>query len=72
MAKIIIEHEKCIGCASCAAICPKYFEMADDGKSKLKGQTLNSAGNFELEVSDLDSAVSASEACPVECIIIKK
>ncbi len=72
MAKIIIEHEKCIGCGSCAAVCSKYFEMADDGKSKLKGCEKNSAGNFELETNDLDSAQTAAESCPVQCIIIEK
>lgn len=72
MAKIIIEHEQCIGCASCAAICPKYFEMAEDGKSKLKGTEKNSAGNYELEVTDLDSAQTAADSCPVQCIKVIK
>jgi ferredoxin len=72
MAKIIIEHEKCIGCGSCAAICPKYFEMAEDGKSKLKGGALSQAGNYELETEKLECAESAAEACPVQCIQITK
>lgn len=72
MAKIIIEHEKCIGCGSCAAVCPKYFEMAEDGKSKLKGQTLNASGNFELETDQIDCAQTAAESCPVQCIQINK
>jgi ferredoxin len=72
MTKIIIEHEKCIGCGSCAAVCSKYFEMADDGKSKLKGSTLNSVGNYELETDKIECAETAAESCPVQCIQINK
>jgi len=68
MAKIIIEHEKCIGCGSCSAICPKYFEMAEDGKSSIK----NSANKYELETSKLECAEAAAESCPTQCIIIEK
>ena len=72
MAKIIIEHKKCIGCGSCSALCPKYFEMADDGKASLKGTSLNSAGNYELETKKIDCAEVAAESCPVVCIQINK
>lgn len=71
MTKIIHEREKCIGCGSCAALCPKYWEMVEDGKSQL----LNSekAGeNFELEVSDLGCNQEAADSCPVSCIKIVK
>ncbi len=36
MPKIILEREKCIGCGSCIALCPKHFEIIDDGKSSIK------------------------------------
>lgn len=72
MAKIIIEHEKCIGCGSCAAVCDKYFEIAEDGKSKLKGCQKNQSGNYELETDKIECAESAAESCPVQCIIIEK
>ena len=70
MPKIKLEREKCIGCSSCSALCPKYFEMADDGKSHLIGATKQDVE--ELEVDKLDSAEAASEACPTQCIHIEK
>ena len=70
MAKIKLEREKCIGCGSCAAICARYFEMTDDGKSHIKGA--NRQGTEELEVAKLDCAESAAEACPVQCIRTEK
>jgi len=71
MAKIKLEREKCIGCGSCAAICPTYFELIDDGKSHIKGST--EENHIEtLETDKLDSAESAAEACPAQCIYIEK
>lgn len=31
--KIKVEKENCIGCGTCAALCPDCFELGDDGKS---------------------------------------
>lgn len=70
MTKIKLEREKCIGCGSCAAICPKYFELQDDGKSSIKGAVKQDAE--ELEVEKIECAESAVEACPVQCIHIEK
>ncbi len=70
MAKIKLEREKCIGCGSCAAVCPKYFEMSEDGKSHLRG--VNQQIMEELEVEKLECAESAVEACPVQCIHVEK
>lgn len=72
MAKIIQEREKCIGCGSCAALCPKFWEMADDGKSTLKDSNKNSEGSFELEVEDIECNQEAADACPVQIIHIVK
>jgi len=70
MAKIVQEREKCIGCGSCAAMCPKYWEMAEDGKSTLVGSEKNSEGNYELEVEGVGCNREAADACPVEIIHI--
>jgi ferredoxin len=70
--KIIHEREKCIGCGSCAALCPKFFEMADDGKAKLIEGQKNAEGNDELEVEDVECAQEAADACPVQIIHIVK
>jgi ferredoxin len=71
--KIILEREKCIGCGSCAALCPKYWEMAEDNKSTLLGSKENSEGNFELEVKEPGCSREAADSCPVQIIhIIEK
>jgi len=68
--KIIQEHEKCIGCGACAAVCPKYWELGDDGKAKLIGSE-KKAKNYELEISNEGCNRQAADACPVGCIVIK-
>lgn len=71
--KVIHEREKCIGCGSCAAVCSKYWEMAEDGKSKLLGSKVNEkSGNYELEVEKAECNQEAADVCPVQCIHIKK
>jgi ferredoxin len=73
MTKIILEREKCIGCGSCAVICPKYFELIDDGKSHIKDSVKSEkTNNEELEVVKIECAEAAAEACPVQCIHIEK
>jgi ferredoxin len=69
MAKIKLEREKCIGCGSCQALCPKYFEIIDDGKSTIKGAVKQDIE--ELEVPKIECAQAAAEACPVQCIHIE-
>lgn len=69
MSKIILRIEECIGCGSCQVVCPKYFEMADDGKAHIKDSVKDEkTGNEELEVAKIECAESAAEACPVQCI----
>lgn len=73
MAKIIHEREKCIGCGSCAALCPKYWEMAEDGKVKLINSIKNSeTGNDELEIEKIECNQEAANICPVQIIRIVK
>lgn len=69
MAKIKLEREVCIGCGSCAAVCPKHFEMVDDGKSHIVGTEKKEVE--ELEVEKVDCAKTAAETCPVQCIHIE-
>jgi len=71
--KVIQEREKCIGCGSCVAVCPKYWEMADDGKVKLLGAKVDPKnGNHELEIKETECNQDAADSCPVQCIHIKK
>ena len=54
------DHEKCIGCGSCIALCPDNWEMTDDGKAKPKKTSLDEVGCNK----------AAADACPVHCIEI--
>lgn len=68
--KIIIQRPKCIGCGSCAAVCDKYFAMADDGLASLKGGQM-SGDNMELEIQEAGCAQEAVEICPVQIIKVE-
>jgi len=70
MSKIQLEREKCIGCGSCQALCQKYFEIQEDGKSHIKDAVKQDVE--EIEVEKLECAEPAAEACPVQCIHIIK
>ena len=71
--KIIHQREKCIGCGSCVALCPKFFEMGEDGKATLKGaEKEEKTGLFELKIKEIDCAKDAATACPVEIIKIER
>tara|TARA_Y100000310_G_scaffold329214_1_gene398620 strand:- start:175 stop:396 length:222 start_codon:yes stop_codon:yes gene_type:complete len=73
MAKIIFERDKCIGCGSCAALCPKNWQVQDDGKSKLLGSKLDpGTKNYIKEVEEVGCNQDAADACPVKCIHVKQ
>lgn len=74
MVKIIQNNDECIGCGSCAMLCPKFWEMDyEKGKAFLKGAQKNKAtGEYELEAKDIDCNKDASDACPVGIIRIEK
>jgi ferredoxin len=81
MFRIIHEKEVCIGCGACAAVCPKLWEMGDDGKSHIKGGkslkqneigTKGVSVNEVLEVAELGCAQESADVCPVNCIHVKK
>jgi len=69
--KIILQRSKCIGCASCAAICPELFEMADDGFSHLIGSNKEGENELlEIDEAKAGCAKEAAEVCPVQIIEI--
>ncbi|MCD6233255.1 ferredoxin [bacterium] len=73
MAKIIHNKSKCIGCGSCVALCPKFFEMGEEGTAHLKGAKINSeTQNEELEIEEPDCAQDAAKICPAQCIVVEK
>jgi len=56
---IRIDEEKCIGCGSCSAVCPDYFEMDfDKGKAIIKKQP-----------ESIAKVKEAIEICPTQAII---
>lgn len=59
MVKIIIDKEKCIGCAACTSVCDN-FEMKD-GKAHAK----------KTEVDEAGCNKEAVDICPVQAISIK-
>ncbi len=59
--KIILDRDACIGCGSCAAICPENWVMEGD-KSKPK----------KNQVKEIGCNKEAADACPVQCITIKE
>jgi ferredoxin len=71
MAKIIQEHDKCIGCGSCVSLCSKYFEMGDDGKAR-PVDSEKRGRNYEKEIEAVECSKEAAEACPVQCIMVKE
>lgn len=60
MVKIKVDRNTCIGCGSCAAICPSSFEMKD-GKAKEKKE----------QVAKITCEKEAADSCPVNAISIK-
>lgn len=71
--KIKLDRENCIGCGVCAAICPKFFSMGEDGKSILKKGTRNKRdGSENLEISSLECTQDAADSCPVQVIHVMK
>ncbi len=56
------EHEKCIGCGVCVALCPDNWEMGTDGKAHPK----------KTEVEDIGCNEQAAKSCPVQIIHIEQ
>jgi len=55
------------------AICPKFWQMAEDGKSKLQNSVPNpKTGNYELETENQGCNQAAADSCPVTIIHIEK
>ena len=56
------DHNACIGCGACAAICPDNWEL-EGGKSH----------PIKTELEDIGCNKEAADSCPVQCIeIIEK
>jgi len=60
MEKFNIDKKKCLGCGLCVSLCPDVFEIAKDGKSRIK-KDIDSEKNK-------DCIKEAKERCPVGAI----
>ena len=58
MKTVVVDQNKCIGCGLCVQLCPKVFEMQDNGKSK----AVHPTGDEEATIQ------SAIDSCPVTAI----
>lgn len=74
MVIVTLQRKKCIGCNYCVELAPKQFQMSKkDGKSVLL-HTKDKKGFYTLkstDVSILENAMKAKEACPVNIISVK-
>ncbi|MDX9833802.1 MAG: ferredoxin [Desulfobulbus sp.] len=59
MKTVQIDEEECIGCGTCAELCPEIFAMNDDTD---KAYVIMAEGGNEACIDD------ASASCPVSCI----
>lgn len=75
MVIITLQRKKCIGCNYCVELAPKQFQMSKkDGKSVLLHSN-DKKGFFTIKSPDmsiLEDAVKAKEACPVNIISVKE
>ena len=67
--KIVFDRKACIGAAACAAVCPEFWEMKDDGKAHLIGsKSLDNNDKQELVIKEkqLTKAKKSALACNKE------
>ena len=72
--KILHYKDECISCGACAAICPEFWEMDDEGMAHLK-ESVKVDSHWERIITTEDSKArnqEAAEACPVTIIKIEK
>jgi len=62
MKKLVVDKETCLGCGTCAALCPKVFKIGEDGKAEVRqladDQTADSSENIQ----------NAIDSCPTNSI----
>ncbi len=57
-----IDFEQCIGCGSCAEICPDVFEVREDAKAYI----------IAKDKCDTCDCREAADICPTEAISFKE
>ena len=72
--KILHYKEDCIGCGACAAICPEFWEMDDEGMAHLK-ESKKIDDHWERKIATEDARSRNQEAvdvCPVSVIKLEE
>lgn len=76
MEKVRVVKDACIGCGSCAAICPDVFEIADDGFAQVKSNIdfetdiLNTEAKTPITEEIKKDVMDAIDGCPTGAIEI--
>ncbi|MEK7144065.1 MAG: ferredoxin [Patescibacteria group bacterium] len=72
--KIVLEQNKCVGCGTCAAICPKFFEMKNSLANLKNSQKNENKSELSVYVNedDLLRLEQAEKNCPARIINIGK
>lgn len=71
--KVSIDHAKCLGTGSCAALAPDHFEPGPDGKALARGTGGATATRASLTALTQDQSNQVREAamfCPPEAITV--
>ena len=58
-AKVVIDHDECIGCEACVETCPEVFTFNED---EVKAYVTD---GYNEDSDCIDEAIAS---CPVECI----
>lgn len=58
-----VDRAKCIGCGACTAVCPKVFDLDDEGIAIVIANPVPS--------EEEESTQEAADGCPVEAISIE-
>ncbi|VVB76072.1 Ferredoxin [uncultured archaeon] len=68
--KIIQDHDACIGCGACAAICPTDWRLEGDKAILVGGKKEGKV--FVKVAKDASCNKDAETACPVKCIKVEQ
>ncbi len=67
--KTRVKKDTCIGCGACTVIADKIFQIGDDGLAETI-ESNNHEKILEVEDSEKENVIDASESCPTGAIEI--
>lgn len=60
--KATVNHDACIGCGACTAVCPNVFSFDAEGK----------VVTAPVQDADKEAAIEAKEGCPTSAISVEE